>query len=63
MQQRYIEVTGARKNNLKNISLKIPKQKITAITSISGAGKLSIVFDTIAVESQRQLNEMFGSFI
>ncbi|NGP87078.1 ATP-binding cassette domain-containing protein [Fodinibius halophilus] len=63
MQQHYIEVTGARKNNLKNISLKIPKQKITVFTGVSGAGKSSIVFDTIAAESQRQLNEMFGSFI
>jgi len=63
MQQRYIEVTGARENNLKNIDLKIPKQKLTVFTCVSGAGKSSIVFDTVAAESQRQLNDMFSAFI
>lgn len=63
MQKRYIEITGTRENNLKNVSLKIPKQKITVFTGVSGAGKSSIVFDTIAAESQRQLNEMFSAFI
>src|SRR5699024_4377002 len=63
MQQSYIEVTGARENNLKNVSLNIPKQKLTVFTGVSGAGKSSIVFDTIATESQRQLNEIFSTFI
>ncbi|WP_344918648.1 excinuclease ABC subunit UvrA [Streptosporangium oxazolinicum] len=58
----HIEITGARENNLKNISLKIPKRQITVFTGVSGSGKSSIVFDTIAAESQRQLNETFTSF-
>src|SRR5699024_6566761 len=63
MMQNYIKITGARENNLKNVSLKIPKQKITVFTGISGAGKSSLVFDTIAAESQRQLNETFTTFV
>ncbi len=51
-----IRITGARENNLKNISLEIPKGKITVFTGVSGAGKSSLVFDTIAAEAQRQLN-------
>ncbi|MER6826150.1 excinuclease ABC subunit UvrA [Streptosporangium sp. NPDC000563] len=58
----HIEITGARENNLKNVSLKIPKKRITVFTGVSGSGKSSIVFDTIAAESQRQLNETFTSF-
>lgn len=50
-----IRITGARENNLKNISLEIPKGKITVFTGVSGAGKSSLVFDTIAAEAQRQL--------
>ncbi|MGB7341026.1 MAG: excinuclease ABC subunit UvrA [Phototrophicaceae bacterium] len=63
MVQEYIEVHGARENNLKNISLNIPKRKITIFTGVSGSGKSSIVFDTIASEAQRQLNENFSMFV
>lgn len=63
MVQEYIEVHGARENNLKNVSLKIPKRKITIFTGVSGSGKSSIVFDTIASEAQRQLNENFSMFV
>ena len=59
MPQEYIEIRGARENNLKNVSLRIPKRKITIFTGVSGSGKSSIVFDTIATESQRLLNENF----
>jgi excinuclease UvrABC ATPase subunit len=63
MEQDYIEIVGARANNLKNISLKIPKKKITIFTGVSGSGKSSIVFDTIAQEAGRQLNDTFSKFI
>lgn len=63
MQQEYIRIKGARENNLKNISLEIPKRKITIFTGVSGSGKSSIVFDTIGAEAQRQLNETFSMFI
>lgn len=59
----HIIIKGARENNLKNVSLRIPKKKITVFTGVSGSGKSSLVFDTIAAESQRQLNETFDSFI
>lgn len=61
--QEYIVIQGARENNLKNISLKIPKRKITIFTGVSGSGKSSIVFDTISTEAQRQLNETFTFFV
>lgn len=61
--QEYIEIRGARENNLKNITLRIPKRKITIFTGISGSGKSSIVFDTLATEAQRQLSENFSMFI
>src|SRR5688572_28631196 len=63
LSQEYIEVRGARENNLKNVSLRIPKRKITIFTGVSGSGKSSIVFDTIATEAQRLLNENFSMFI
>jgi excinuclease UvrABC ATPase subunit len=63
MPQEYIEIRGARENNLKNVSLRIPKRKITIFTGVSGSGKSSIVFDTIATESQRLLNENFSMFV
>lgn len=63
MLQEYIEIRGARENNLKNVSLRIPKRKITIFTGISGSGKSSIVFDTIATEAQRLLYENFSMFI
>ena len=59
----YIEIRGARENNLKDVSLKLPKKKITVFTGVSGSGKSSIVFDTIASEAQRQLYENFSAFI
>ena len=63
MTQEYIKLYGARENNLKNISLRIPKRKITVFTGVSGSGKSSIVFDTIATEAQRQLYETFSMFV
>lgn len=59
----FIEIYGAHENNLKNVSLNIPKGKITVFTGISGSGKSSLVFDTIAAEAQRQLNETFTAFV
>ena len=59
----FLEVRGARENNLKDISLDIPKQKITVFTGVSGSGKSSLVFDTLAAEAQRQLNETFTAFV
>lgn len=61
--QEYIEIKGARENNLKNVSLRIPKRKITIFTGVSGSGKSSIVFDTVAAEAQRLLNETFTAFV
>lgn len=63
MQQQFIQIVGARENNLKDISVEIPRRKITVFTGVSGSGKSSLVFDTIAAESQRQLNETFTSFV
>ena len=61
--QEYIELKGVRQNNVKNADLKIPKRKITIFTGVSGSGKSSIVFDTIAAEAQRLLNETFSAFV
>ncbi|MHB8597505.1 MAG: ATP-binding cassette domain-containing protein [Ktedonobacteraceae bacterium] len=61
--QEYIEIRGARENNLKDVTLKIPKRKIIIFTGISGSGKSSLVFDTIAAEAQRLLNENFSMFV
>lgn len=58
-----INIFGARQNNLKNISLQIPKNKITVFTGVSGSGKSSLVFETIGAEAQRQINETQNSFI
>ncbi|MGL5642738.1 MAG: excinuclease ABC subunit UvrA, partial [Paraclostridium sp.] len=63
MTEEYIELKGCRENNLKNVTLKIPKRKITIFTGVSGSGKSSIVFETVAKEAQRQLNETFSAFI
>jgi len=57
-----IIIEGARENNLKNISLSIPKHAVVVFTGVSGSGKSSLVFDTIAAEAQRQLNETFTAF-
>jgi len=61
--QEYIEIRGARENNLKDVSLKIPKRKIVIFTGVSGSGKSSLVSDTIAAEAQRLLNENFSMFV
>jgi len=58
-----IIVTNARQNNLKGISLEIPKNKITVFTGVSGSGKSSLVFETIGAEAQRQINETQNSFV
>lgn len=63
MEDEYILLKGCRENNLKDISLEIPKRKITIFTGVSGSGKSSIVFETIAKEAQRQLNETFSAFV
>lgn len=56
-------IKGLSQNNLKHVSLRIPKEKIVVFTGVSGSGKSSIVFDTIAAESQRQMNETYSAFI
>ena len=61
--QEKIVIKGLRQNNLKNVSLEIPKEKIVVFTGVSGSGKSSIVFDTIAAESQRQMNETYTAFM
>src|SRR5271156_1944229 len=59
----FITIRGARENNLQDVSLQIPKRKLTIFTGVSGSGKSSIVYDTIATEAQRQLYENFSLFI
>ena len=63
MKTENILIKGLKQNNLKNISLEIPKNKIVVFTGVSGSGKSSIVFDTIAAESQRQMNETYTAWI
>ncbi|SOD82091.1 excinuclease ABC subunit UvrA [Streptomyces sp. Ag109_G2-15] len=58
-----IRVHGARENNLKNVDVEIPKRRLTVFTGVSGSGKSSLVFDTIAAESQRLINETYSAFI
>ncbi len=58
-----IRVQGARENNLKDVSLEIPKRRLTVFTGVSGSGKSSLVFDTIAAESQRLINETYSAFV
>jgi excinuclease UvrABC ATPase subunit len=58
-----IRVHGARENNLKDVSVEIPKRQLTAFTGVSGSGKSSLVFDTIAAESQRLINETYSAFV
>src|ERR1051325_1037913 len=58
-----IRVHGARENNLKDVSIEIPKRRLTVFTGISGSGKSSLVFATIAAESQRMINETYSTFV
>jgi excinuclease UvrABC ATPase subunit len=58
-----IRVQGARVNNLKNVSVEIPKRRLTVFTGVSGSGKSSLVFATIAAESQRMINETYSAFV
>ncbi|MFJ5557397.1 ATP-binding cassette domain-containing protein [Streptomyces sp. NPDC093250] len=58
-----IRVHGARENNLKDISVELPKRRLTVFTGVSGSGKSSLVFDTIAAESQRMINETYSAFL
>lgn len=62
-QHDVIRVIGARENNLKNLSIEIPKRRLTVFTGVSGSGKSSLVFGTIASESQRLINETYSAFI
>ena len=59
----FIRVHGARENNLKNVSIAIPKRRLTVFTGVSGSGKSSLVFSTIAAESQRLINETYSAFV
>ncbi|NOW04544.1 excinuclease ABC subunit UvrA [Clostridium beijerinckii] len=63
MTREIIEIIHANENNLKNISVNIPKKEITIITGLSGSGKSSLIFDTLAAESQRMLNDTYSSYI
>ena len=58
-----IRVQGARENNLKDVSVELPKRRLTAFTGVSGSGKSSLVFSTIAAESQRMINETYSAFV
>lgn len=58
-----IRVHGARENNLKDVSVEIPKRRLTVFTGVSGSGKSSLVFGTIAAESQRMINETYSAFV
>jgi excinuclease UvrABC ATPase subunit len=58
-----IRVRGARENNLRNVDLDVPKRKLTVFTGVSGSGKSSLVFDTIAAESRRLINETYTAFV
>src|ERR1041384_2966947 len=58
-----IRVHGARENNLKNVSVELPKRRLTVFTGVSGSGKSSLVFDTIAAESRRMIDETYSAFV
>src|SRR5580704_4240491 len=59
----WIRVHRARENNLKDINVEIPKRRLTVFTGVSGSGKTSLVFDTIAADSQRLINETYSAFV
>ena len=59
----YINIKGARVHNLKNINLKIPRNKFVVITGVSGSGKSSLAFDTIYAEGQRRYMETFSAYV
>ena len=61
--QDLIRVHGARENNLKNVDVELPKRRLTVFTGVSGSGKSSLVFSTIAAESQRRINETYSAFV
>jgi excinuclease UvrABC ATPase subunit len=63
MSHDLIRVHGARENNLKDVSVELPKRRLTVFTGVSGSGKSSLVFDTIAAESQRLINETYSAFV
>src|SRR3979411_567743 len=58
-----IRVDGARVNNLKDVSVELPKRRLTAFAGVSGSGKSSLVFGTIAAESQRLINDTYSTFV
>ena len=62
-QHDLIRVQGARVNNLKDVSIEIPKRRLTVFTGVSGSGKSSLVFDTIAAESRRLIDETYSTFV
>ena len=57
-----IEIRGARENTLRDVDVDLPRRAITVVSGVSGSGKSSLVVDTLAAESQRQLNDMFSAF-
>ena len=59
----FIKIEGAREHNLKNVNVKIPKNKLVVITGLSGSGKSSLAFDTIYVEGQRRYMESLSSYV
>ncbi|MBA2298988.1 MAG: excinuclease ABC subunit UvrA, partial [Actinobacteria bacterium] len=61
--QDLIRVHGGRVNNLKDVSIELPKRRLTVFTGVSGSGKSSLVFGTIAAESQRLINETYSAFV
>ncbi|MGX7148956.1 ATP-binding cassette domain-containing protein [Enterococcus ureasiticus] len=63
MEKEWINIKNATQNNLKNVTTQIPKHKLTVVTGVSGSGKSSLIFDTLAAESRRELNDTFPSFL